>query len=108
MRALLTLALTLVVSTALAQERFTGSNIDARTALTFKAADAAVAKMLPDGWEINSPTAGPTQGANLGMTLIDQIIGQDPEGKVIPSVRGAVLTIPSKKKGTDIAANMVF
>jgi len=91
-----------------AQEKFTGSNVDVRTGITFKAADAAVAKMLPEGWEVNSPAAGPTKGFNLGMTLIDQIVGQDPEGKMVEPVRGAVLNIPSKKKGTDIVATMVF
>ena len=51
---------------ALAQEKVVGNNIDVRTLLAFKASDAAVQKVLPEGWEVNSPAAGATKGFNLG------------------------------------------
>jgi hypothetical protein len=110
MRACLVLLALVVTSSASAQgnEKFTGSNVDVRTGLTFKASDSAVQKMLPPGWEVNSPAAGPAKGSNLNMTLIDQVMGRDPEGKPLPPVRGAVLSIPAKKTGADAVGSMVF
>ena len=74
---------------AQSNEKYTGSNVDVRTILSFKASDAAVQKMLPEGWEVNSPAAGPSKGANLGLSLIDQVTVQDAEGKPATSFRGA-------------------
>jgi hypothetical protein len=110
MRALTIVGVLLSVQPAFAQgnDKFTGSNVDVRTVLTFKAPDAAVAKMLPDGWEVNSPASGPTQGFNLGLTLIDQVTVQDAEGKPVTLFRGAVLNIPARKKGSEMAGTMVF
>ena len=110
MRALFVVGAMLLAQPAFAQsnEKYTGSNVDVRTILSFKASDAAVQKMLPEGWEVNSPAAGPSKGANLGLTLIDQVTVQDAEGKPATTFRGAVFTIPAKKKGTDTAGTMVF
>jgi hypothetical protein len=110
MRALFVVGALLLAQPVFAQsnEKYTGSNVDVRTVLSFKASDAAVQKMLPEGWEVNSPAAGPAKGSNLGITLIDQVTAQDAEGKPATPIRGAVLTIPAKKKGSDIAGTMVF
>jgi hypothetical protein len=89
-------------------EKLTGSNVDVRTALAFKAPDAAVRKLLPAGWDPNPPASGPTQGANLNVVLVEQITSQDPEGKPVAPLRGVVMTIPSKKSGSDAAGPMVF
>ena len=69
---------------------------------------AAVQKMLPEGWEVNSPAAGATKGFNLGITLIDQVVQQDSDGKSVNTYQGAALTVPVKKKGTDISGTMVI
>ena len=54
MRALL-LGFTLLAATpALAAEKYVGSNVDVRTVLAFKVADAAVQKFLPEGWQPGS------------------------------------------------------
>jgi hypothetical protein len=108
MRAILTLALFLFSGPALAQEKFIGSNVDLRTSLSFKASDAAVQKLLPEGWEINSPTAGPSKGANVTVTLVEQILSHDADGKPVETSRGAAFSIPAKKKGTDSTGGMVF
>jgi hypothetical protein len=110
MRALVVVGAMLLAQPAFAQsnEKYTGSNVDVRTILSFKTSDAAVAKMLPDGWEVNSPATGPAKGSNLGITLIDQVTVQDAEGKPAATFRGAVFTIPAKKKGTDTTGTMVF
>lgn len=93
---------------ALAQEKLTGSNVDVRTGLAFKALDATVQKLLPAGWELNAPASGPTRGANLSVTLLEQVTSQDAEGKPVAPLRGAVMTIPAKKTGSDAAGPMVF
>ena len=108
MRALYVVAAVLLAQSAVAQEKLVGSNVDVRTGLTFKVSDGVVQKMLPEGWEVNSPTAGPTKGSNVNLTLIDQIMAQDPEGKALNPFRGAALSIPAKKKGTETAGTMVF
>jgi hypothetical protein len=57
MRALL-LGFTLLAATpALAAEKYVGSNVDVRTVLAFKVADAAVQKFLPEGWQPDVATA---------------------------------------------------
>ena len=60
MRSLLLVAALVLAHPALAQEKVVGNNVDVRTLLAFKASDAAVQKMLPEGWEVNSPAAGAT------------------------------------------------
>jgi hypothetical protein len=110
MRSLLLAILTLVAAPALAEDnlKLSATDISVRTGLTFKVADAVAQKMLPAGWELNSPTAGPTKGFNLGITLIDYVMAQDPEGKPLPPRTTIVLNIPAKKVGTNEAATMVF
>jgi hypothetical protein len=89
-------------------EKLSSNDIEVRTALTFKVSDAAVQKMLPVGWELNSPVAGPSKGFNLGVTLINQSATHDPEGKPLPPRTYIVLNAPARKTGTDIAGTMVF
>jgi hypothetical protein len=88
--------------------RLDGSTLDVRTVLSFKVADSAVQKMLPDGWQIEPPSAGPSKGSNLSVVLIDQILAQDAEGKPVDAVRGVVLLVPAKKQGMEKAAPMVI
>jgi len=110
MRNLLLAMLTLAAAPAMAEDnlKLSATDISVRTGLTFKVADAVVQKMLPAGWELNSPTAGPTKGFNLGITLIDYVMVQDPEGKPLPPRNTIVLNAPAKKVGTGEAVNMVL
>ena len=99
--------LTFLAGPSLAEEKFAGSNVDVRTVLSFKAPDAAVQRMLPEGWEVNSPASGPSKGFNLGVVLIEQIVVQDAEGKPVGPAQGAVLVVPVRKKGTETTGSMV-
>jgi hypothetical protein len=108
MRAILTLTLFLFAGPALAQEKFIRSDVELRTHLSFKASDAAVQKLLPEGWEINSPTAGPNKGANVTVVLVEQVLSNDADGKPAETFRGAALVFFAKKKGTDAAIPMMF
>jgi hypothetical protein len=108
MRHLLLAALVLAASPAFAEEKLSATDLSVRTALTFKAPDAVVLKMLPAGFELNSPTAGPTKGSNFGITLIDYIMVQDPEGKPVPPRTTIAMNIPAKKTATGEAVGVVF
>jgi hypothetical protein len=104
MRALLLAAALFAAAPAIAQEKFVSSNVDVRTLLDFKVSDAALKKMLPDGWDVE-PRAG---GANLRVTLVDPQMNHNAEGKPVDPVRVVSLGVPVKKSGTDIRANMVI
>jgi hypothetical protein len=107
MRALVVVLFLLLGGTANAAEKFSGSNVDVRTTLAFKAPDAAVQKLVPEGWEIVVPAAGPFKGANLFMVLIDSVSALDADGKAVAPFRGAVLAFPARKKGTEAVVTMV-
>lgn len=107
MRAFVLVVLWALVAPAYAGEKLFGSNVDVRTTLAFKVSDAAVQKLVPEGWEISPPPAGPSKGFNVAVVLIDSISFLDADGKPIAPFRGGVLVIPVKKKGTDAAVPMV-
>ncbi|MGY3133810.1 hypothetical protein ACVWZM_004492 [Bradyrhizobium sp. USDA 4501] len=88
-------------------DKLYSSTLDVRTVLSFKVADSAAQKMLPEGWQIEAPDTGPSKGSNLSVVLIDQLLAQDADGKPVDAVRGAVLVIPAKKQGMAKAVRMV-
>jgi hypothetical protein len=110
MRLLLVAALAFAVAPAAAQdkEKLSATDLSVRTALTFKAPAAAVQKLLPPGFELNSPAAGPTKGFNFGITLIDYLMVQDPEGKALPPRTTIAMNIPAKKTATGESVGVVF
>jgi hypothetical protein len=107
MRALLLAGALLVAAPALAQEKFVSSNVDVRTLIDFKVSDAALQKMLPDGWQVE-PRTGASAGANLRVTLVDPQMVHNLEGKPVDPVRVISLGVPVKKKGSDVRGNMVI
>src|SRR5262249_23506674 len=72
--------------------------------------DAALAAMLPAGWEPNIATAGPAKDANLRMVFIDRGDITGPDGK--PLGRGSnqlvYLIIPIKQASTGTVGPMVL
>ena len=103
----LTLCLALFACVANAAENFSGSNVDHRIIIGMKASDAAVAKLLPSGWEVAPPTAGPLKGFNVAVNLIDSVSAADREGKAAITFRGAVLAVPVKRTGSQETGAMV-
>jgi hypothetical protein len=108
---LLTLALALgpLAAGIASSETRVGSNIDVRTVVTLKIAEAEAQKLLPAGWQVNPVASGPNQGANLTMTFIDQLLNQDPEGKpaAAASTRTLSFGVPAKNATTGAAGNNV-
>ena len=72
------IALLLLTFTAAAQTTLETA-AEHRLQLDFHVNDAALAKMLPAGWEALVATAGPAKDCNLRMIFIDRmgIIGRD-------------------------------
>ena len=87
MRNMLAALLVLAASPAIAQdkEKLSSTDFTVRTILAFKVPDAALQKLLPAAFEVNSPTAGPAKGSNVSIALIDYQMAQDPEGKLLPA-----------------------
>jgi hypothetical protein len=108
MRAFVLSFLLLAAGPALAADKYVGSNVDVRTILAFKAADAAVQKFLPDGWELDVASVGPAKDINLRVTFIDRIVNQDAEGKALNPARIAALTIPAKMKESETRGTIIF
>src|SRR5262245_17419349 len=96
MRVCVTFAALLLAAPALAQEKLVGNDASVRTTLTFKAVPAAVQKVLPDGWEVASPSSGPSTGSNLVITFIEGVFGEDPQGKPTPAGRNIVIGVPAR------------
>src|SRR3982074_77186 len=83
-------------------ETFIEHSAEAQMQLDFHVPDAALAAMLPAGWEPNVATARPAKAGNLRMTFIDRVDITGPDGK--PLGRGSnqlvYLSIPIKKPST--------
>ncbi len=108
MRAFLLSLLWLLAGPALAQDKLVGTNMDVRTILNFKVADAAIQKLLPPGLEVNPATSGPSAGANLRVTFVDQMAAHDATGKPTPPVRNLIFGIPVRKPGSETGGLMIF
>ena len=108
MRTMLSLAFVLLATPAYAQEKLSGSNVDTRIGMAFKVSDAALRKLVPEGWEISPPSSGPSQGANLNVTLVNMQTAYDAEGKSATPYRGVAFSVPMKKKGSDATVPMLI
>jgi hypothetical protein len=93
---------------ASAQEKLVGTYGEVRTVLAYKVSDAALQKFIPAGWQSNPLSSGPSAGANMIVTLVDQLSVQDPDGKPQDNLQIAALVLPAKKTGTDATVSMVF
>lgn len=107
MRTILSLAFVLLAAPSFAQEKAAGSNVDTRLGMSFKVSDAAVRKLLPEGWEVSPASSGPSQGANLNVSIVNMVSAYDAEGKPTTPYRGVAFVVPAKKKGTDATVPMV-
>src|SRR3954462_10227033 len=81
-----------------------------RFQLDFHVNDAALAKMLPQGWETVIATQGPAKDANLRMIFIDRmaIMGADGKPASRPTARLVYLAIPVKQTATGTAGQIII
>jgi len=104
----LSIALLLPPGAAFAGEKLSGTNIDKRTTVAFRASDAVVGKLIPKGWISNPIAAGPLKGANVTVVLIDSYFASDADEKPRPPFSGFVLALPARKLETEIAGNLII
>ena len=81
-----------------------------RFQLDFRVNDAALAKMLPAGWETVIATQGPAKDCNLRMIFIDRmaIMGGDGKPAARSTARLVYLAIPVKQTATGAAGQMII
>jgi hypothetical protein len=81
-----------------------------RFQLDFRVNEAALSKMLPQGWETVIATQGPAKDANLRMIFIDRvaIIGGDGKPAARPTARLVYLAIPVRQTASSTAAQMII
>jgi hypothetical protein len=91
-------------------ETFVEHGAETQMQLDFHVPDAALAAMLPAGWEPNVAAAGPAKDANLRMIFIDRVDITGPDGK--PLGRGSnqlvYLAIPIKQPSTGAVGQMII
>jgi hypothetical protein len=81
-----------------------------RFQLDFRVNDAALAKMLPAGWETVIATQGPAKDCNLRMIFIDRMAIMGADGKAAPraTARLVYLAIPVKETATGATGQMII
>jgi|KBSMisStandDraft_5_1062788.scaffolds.fasta_scaffold03390_4 hypothetical protein len=81
-----------------------------RFQLDFHVNDAALAKMLPQGWEAVIATQGAAKDANLRMIFIDRmaIMGADGKPAARPTARLVYLAIPVKQTAGGATGQMII
>ena len=110
----LTRALAVAVGMCMLQAAYAQTVIEQaaehRLQLDFRVNDAALAKMLPPGWEAVIATQGPAKDANLRMIFIDRvaIMGGDGKPAARPTARLVYLAIPVKPTAGGAAGQMII
>src|SRR3982751_3891631 len=81
-----------------------------RFQLDFHVNDAALAKMLPQGWEPVIATQGPAKDCNLRMIFIDRmaIMGGDGKPAARPTSRLVYLAIPVKDTASGSTGQIII
>jgi hypothetical protein len=81
-----------------------------RFQLDFRVNDAALAKMLPAGWETLIAAQGPAKDCNLRMIFIDRMAIMGADGKSAPraTARLVYLAIPVKETATGTVGQMII
>lgn len=79
------------------------SSIESRLYLMFQADESALKGLLPEPWQVNAISNGPSKGANLSVIFIQTFVCDTPEGKPSPSggmARYVVITVQAKNAQT--------
>jgi hypothetical protein len=99
-----------VAGTAAKAETFIEQAAEHRFQLDFHVADAALKRMLPQGWEPAVATAGLAKDANLRMIFIDRldVVGMDGKPLGQGSTQMVYLAVPVKQPNGAITGQMII
>jgi len=89
-------------------QSFVEHSSEVRFQLDFVVPDAALRKMLPQGWEPVVATQGPAKDCNVRMIFMDRVDITGKDGVPAGSNRMVYLAVPVKKTGTDLAGQMII
>ena len=103
-------ACVLLAATAAHAQAVVEQSAEHRFQLDFHVNDAALAKMLPAGWETVIATQGPAKDCNLRMIFIDRmaITGGDGKPAAQPTSHQVYLAIPVRNSATGAAGQMII
>jgi hypothetical protein len=90
------------------QERLVGTYGEVRTTLAFEVSSEALQHSLPAGWMLSRFDLGPSKGANLVVSLVEQVVVQDAEGKPQDNCLIATLSCSARRTVTDAVVTMVL
>lgn len=77
--------------------------IEARTQMWFAAPAETVQALLPAGFTSAPIAAGPNQGGNISVVMIDRRLIADAEGKLKSgTTRGAILVVPARRNDAPV------
>jgi hypothetical protein len=102
------LAILVLAAPAARADTIIEQNVEQRFQLDFHVPDAALKKMLPEGWEPVIAAAGPAKDANLRMIFIDRIAVTGPDGAPAGTGQMVYLAIPIKQAGSTAVAQMLI
>jgi hypothetical protein len=91
-----------------AQERLVGTYGEVRTTLAFEVSSEALQRALPAGWMLAGFEYGASKGANLVVSLVEQVVVQNAEGEPEDNILIASLSCPARRTITDAAVTMVL
>jgi hypothetical protein len=102
--------LSLPLVTASRAETLVQQNVDNRISLAFRVPESRLRAWLPTPWQANSVSAGPSKGANISVSFIDQLLSQDAEGKLLAGGTNRIvgLSVPAKHAETGETALIVI
>jgi hypothetical protein len=89
-------------------ETFVEHSAETRMQLDLVVADAALKKMLPEGWEPVVAKAGAAKDCNVRMIFMDRVDITGKDGAPAGSNQMVYLAVPIKKTGTELAGQMII
>ena len=84
------------------------TNVDSRVEVGVRVPQAELQRWLPAPWEVSPVPEGPLKNANLVLSFVDRLHGQDAEGKPTGSARRVVLSVPARNAATGELAPLVI
>jgi hypothetical protein len=91
-------------------ETFVESASEFRLQLDYHVPDAALAEMIPDGFEVNIAQQGPAKDANIRVIFVDRISVNAEDGKPLGTgaSRYVYLQVPVRQTGTENTAQLII
>jgi hypothetical protein len=92
-----------LLPTAVSAETLVETTVESRLILAFQAQESELQHWLPETWQVNPATAGPSKGANLSVVFVQKLRSETPEGKPSPfggTARYVALVVPAKHTQT--------